>query len=290
MACVTSTQRPTGKGPAGKGSAGKGPAGKGSAGKSRAPKDGSGWNPAARITVEHASPVPLYYQVASQIEAAIDSGELPVGARLDNEVELAATLGLSRPTVRQAIGSLVDKGLVVRKRGAGTQVVFNKVKRSLQLSSLFDDLTEIDRSPGTRVLVNAVEQVPGELAATLGLNRTDEVLRLERVRFAGGEPIARMHNHLPADLISPSTDELAERGLYQLLRGAGVRLHAADQTIGARVATEDDSELLDEPVGAALLTMERTTYDQAGRVVEYGSHVYRASRYSFDLSLRGDNL
>ncbi|MBQ6639685.1 MAG: GntR family transcriptional regulator [Saccharopolyspora sp.] len=240
--------------------------------------------------MEHASPVPLYYQVASQIEAAIDSGELPVGARLDNEVELAATLGLSRPTVRQAIGSLVDKGLVVRKRGAGTQVVFNKVKRSLQLSSLFDDLTEIDRSPGTRVLVNAVEQVPGELAATLGLNRTDEVLRLERVRFAGGEPIARMHNHLPADLISPSTDELAERGLYQLLRGAGVRLHAADQTIGARVATEDDSELLDEPVGAALLTMERTTYDQAGRVVEYGSHVYRASRYSFDLSLRGDNL
>lgn len=285
MACVTSTQRPSGKGPTGKGAAGKGPTGK-----DRAPKGGSGWNPAARITVDHASPVPLYYQVASQIEAAIDSGELPVGARLDNEVELAATLGLSRPTVRQAIGSLVDKGLVVRKRGAGTQVVFNKVKRSLQLSSLFDDLTEIDRSPGTRVLVNEVEQVPGELAATLGLNRTDEVLRLERVRFAGGEPIARMHNHLPADLISPSTDELAERGLYQLLRGAGVRLHAADQTIGARVATEDDSELLDEPVGAALLTMERTTYDQAGRVVEYGSHVYRASRYSFDLSLRGDNL
>lgn len=280
MACVTSTQRPTGKGPTGKGPTGKG----------RAPKGGSGWNPAARITVDHASPVPLYYQVASQIEAAIDSGELPVGARLDNEVELAATLGLSRPTVRQAIGSLVDKGLVVRKRGAGTQVVFNKVKRSLQLSSLFDDLTEIDRSPGTRVLVNEVEQVPGELAATLGLNRTDEVLRLERVRFAGGEPIARMHNHLPADLISPSTEELVERGLYQLLRGAGVRLHAANQTIGARVATEDDSELLDEPVGAALLTMERTTYDQAGRVVEYGSHVYRASRYSFDLSLRGDNL
>ncbi len=265
MACVTSTQRRTSKG-------------------------GSGWNPATRITVDHASPVPLYYQVASQIEAAIDSGELPVGARLDNEVELAANLGLSRPTVRQAIGSLVDKGLVVRKRGAGTQVVFNKVKRSLQLSSLFDDLTEIDRSPGTQVLVNEVEQVPGELAATLGLNRTDEVLRLERVRFAGGEPIARMHNHLPADLISPGTEELVERGLYQLLRGAGVRLHAANQTIGARVATEEDSELLDEPVGAALLTMERTTYDQAGRVVEYGSHVYRASRYSFDLSLRGDNL
>lgn len=106
--------------------------------------------------MDHRSPVPLYYQVASQIEEAIDSGALPVGARLDNEIELAARLGLSRPTIRQAIGSLVDKGLVVRKRGAGTQVVFNRVKRSLELSSLFDDLSRADQQPSTKVLVNEV--------------------------------------------------------------------------------------------------------------------------------------
>ena len=52
------------------------------------------WDPASNITVDHSSPVPLYYQVATQIEAAIDSGDLPVGARLDNEIELAARLGL----------------------------------------------------------------------------------------------------------------------------------------------------------------------------------------------------
>ncbi|MEU6129407.1 GntR family transcriptional regulator [Saccharopolyspora sp. NPDC047091] len=253
------------------------------------PADGnSTWDPASRITVDHSSPVPLYHQVATQIEAAIEGGDLPVGTRLDNEIELAGHLGLSRPTVRQAIGSLVDKGLVVRKRGAGTQVVFNKVKRSVELSSLFDDLTEIDRRPSTQVLINEVELVSDELTGTLGLKRTDSVLHLERVRYAGGEPIARMNNFLPAELIHPSTESLIERGLYQLLRGAGVPLHAARQTIGARTATEQDAELLDEPEGAALLTMERTTYDQSGRIVEYGSHVYRASRYSFDLSLRGD--
>lgn len=239
--------------------------------------------------MDHTSPVPLYFQVASQIEAAIDSGALPVGARLDNEIDLAGRLGLSRPTVRQAIGSLVDKGLVIRRRGAGTQVVFNRVKRSLELSSLFDDLTAIDQQPTTQVLVNKVEAASSPIAHALGLTEGDAVLRLERVRFARGEPIARMHNHLPATLLQPSSEELEERGLYQLLRAAGVRLHAAHQTIGARVATHADSELLDEPEGAPLLTMERTTYDQAGRVVEYGSHVYRASRYSFDLSLRGDS-
>ena len=103
------------------------------------------WDPATEITVDHASPVPLYFQVASQIEKAIDSGSLAVGTRLDNEIDLAARLGLSRPTIRQAIGSLVDKGLVVRRRGAGTQVVFNRVRRPLELTSLYDDLARIDQ-------------------------------------------------------------------------------------------------------------------------------------------------
>ncbi|MER6987736.1 GntR family transcriptional regulator [Saccharopolyspora hirsuta] len=246
------------------------------------------WDPATQISVDHRSPVPLYYQVASQIEEAIDSGALPVGARLDNEVDLAAQLGLSRPTVRQAIGSLVDKGLVVRKRGAGTQVVFNRVKRSLELSSLFDDLSRIDQQPTTKVLVNEIITPSPEIAHILGISEQDKALHLQRVRSARGEPIARMQNYLPAGLIEPDDDLLEERGLYQLLRAAGVQLHAAHQTIGARVATETEAELLDEPAGAALLTMERTTYDQSGKVVEYGSHVYRASRYSFDLSLRGD--
>ncbi|GAA4617135.1 GntR family transcriptional regulator [Saccharopolyspora hordei] len=246
------------------------------------------WDPATQITVDHRSPVPLYYQVASQIEEAIDSGALPVGARLGNEIDLAARLGLSRPTIRQAIGSLVDKGLVVRKRGAGTQVVFNRVKRSLELSSLFDDLSRVDQQPTTKVLVNEVITPSPEVAHLLGIGEEDQVLHLERVRSARGEPIARMRNYLPAGLVEPTDDQLEEHGLYQLLRSAGVQLHAAQQSIGARVAEEADAELLDEPVGAPLLTMQRTTYDQSGRVVEYGTHVYRASRYTFDLSLRGD--
>lgn len=247
------------------------------------------WDPASEIKVDHASPVPLYFQVASQIEEAIDSGALPVGARLGNEIDLAGRLGLSRPTVRQAIGSLVDKGMVVRRRGAGTQVVFNRVRRSLELSSLFDDLASIDGKPTTVVLTNAVEHASAAVAHRLGTAEGDEVLRLERVRSARGEPIARMCNYLPVDLVQPSTEALEARGLYQLLRSAGIRLHAAHQTIGARVVAEQESELLDEPIGAPLLTMERTTYNQEGRVVEYGTHVYRASRYSFDLSLRGDS-
>ena len=64
---------------------------------------------------------PLYFQVSRQIEAAIDSGVLAPGDRLENEISLADRWGLSRPTMRRAIQELVDKGLLVRRRGIGTQ-------------------------------------------------------------------------------------------------------------------------------------------------------------------------
>ncbi|MFB7510824.1 UTRA domain-containing protein, partial [Streptomyces broussonetiae] len=62
-------------------------------------------------------------------------------------------------------------------------------------------------------------------------------------------------------------------------------LHSARQSVGARAATAEEAALLDEKEGAALLTMRRTAYDDTGRPVEYGSHVYRASRYAFDFQL-----
>jgi GntR family transcriptional regulator len=94
-----------------------------------------------------------------------------------------------------------------------------------------------------------------------------------------------MTNYLPAHLLELPTQALQNRGLYQLLRGAGVQLHAAKQTIGARSATAEEARLLGESRGAALLTMQRLTYDDHGVAVEYGLHIYAASRYSFELSL-----
>lgn len=244
-----------------------------------------GWDPAREIVVDPGSPEPLYFQVARQLHAAIEDGRLPAGTRLDNEVDLAASLRMSRPTIRQAIQSLVNQGLLVRKRGVGTQVVRTKVTRPLRLSSLFDDLASIGSKPATVVLLNQVTDAGTDVADLLEAPGLTRVRQLTRIRSTDGEPLAVMNNYLPDGIIDPTDDELHDKGLYQLLRSAGVRLHAAQQTIGARLATEQDAELLDEQPGAALLTMQRTTYDDTGRVVEYGWHVYRASRYSFNLPL-----
>ncbi|MEV7099119.1 GntR family transcriptional regulator [Amycolatopsis sp. NPDC051045] len=243
------------------------------------------WDAGREIILDPGSPEPLYFQVSRQLRAAIEDGRLPAGARLGNEVDLAASLRLSRPTIRQAIQTLVNQGLLVRRRGIGTQVVRTKVARPLRLSSLFDDLAGLGGKPESAVLVNRVEDAGADVAELLEAPGLTHVRRLKRLRSTDGEPLALMNNYLPDGVIDPADDELRERGLYQLLRSAGVRLHAAEQNIGARLATEEDAELLHEEPGAALLTMQRTTYDDTGRVVEYGWHVYRASRYTFNLSL-----
>lgn len=234
-----------------------------------------------RIDLDRSSPVPLYHQISVAIEEHIRSGELGPGQFLENEIALAARLGISRPTARQALQDLVDKGRLVRKRGVGTQVAPARIHRSVELTSLQTDLQRSGREPSTQVLAHETVPASAEVAEALEIDPGTAVVRIQRLRLAQGEPLAILTNHIPART-APSSEELASGGLYDALRTRGVVPKVARQRIGARVADDGEATLLDEQAGAAVLTMERTAYDEAGNVIEYGSHIYRASRYAFD--------
>ena len=236
------------------------------------------------IEVDRSSPIPLYFQVAQAFEKAILEGDLKPGDRFENELALADRLNLSRPTTRRAIQELVDKGLLVRKRGVGTQVVQTPVHRPVELTSLFDDLARAGQEPATEVLDYRIGPVSAEIAQHLNLAVDSDVVTMRRLRTSAGQPLALMTNHLPAAL-APDPDELERIGLYQSLRARGVHIRLARQRIGAKAADREEARLLDEKPKAPLLVMTRTAFDDSGRVVEYGSHVYRASRYYFDTTL-----
>ena len=239
------------------------------------------------IRIDRSSPVPLYFQVAQHLEHMIESGELPMGTRLENEIDLADQLGLSRQTMRRAIEYLVGRGLLVRKRGIGTQVVHAKVTREVELTSLYDDLAKTGRDPSTTVVSFRTEAAPDAVAATLGIGAGTSVYVFERLRYADAEPLALMRNHVPEHLLQLTAADLEAQGLYNLFRANGIGMRIAKQAIGARAATAAEARALGERKGAPLLVMERSAYDEQGRAVEHGHHVYRASRYSFDLTLTG---
>ncbi|WP_341392801.1 GntR family transcriptional regulator [Arthrobacter sp. G119Y2] len=237
------------------------------------------------IPIDRSSPVPLYHQVVQGIEAAIHSGELEYGSRLDNEIELAGKLKLSRPTMRKAMDELVRSGLLVRKRGVGTQVVSSQVRRRLELSSLYDDLQRGGQKPSTEVLEFRHGPADQDISRALELPDGVNVYHLKRLRSVGGKPLALMENWVRNDITEITEEGLRREGLYQILRNAGVNFRLATQRVGATVATAKQAELLHTSPGAALVTMERTAVDDAGRNVETGRHVYRGDSYSFEMTL-----
>src|SRR4029078_3862940 len=147
------------------------------------------------VELDRSSPVPLYYQLAQAIEAAIRDGELSPGDRFENDLALAKRLTLSRPTTRRAIQELVDKGLLVRKRGVGTQVVQSPVHRRVELTSLYDDLTRAGQEPTTQLLDYHVGPPDEEVARELSLKDDREVVSIHRLRSADGEPLGVMTDH-----------------------------------------------------------------------------------------------
>ena len=239
----------------------------------------------AGVRLDHTSPVPLYHQAAGVLEQAIEDGRLPRGTRLESELDLAEQLGISRPTMRAAIKQLVDKGLLIRRRGIGTTVAPRPVRRAVALTSLYDDLKREGREPRTRVL--ALEEVlcPPDVAEHLGLGPTAHVLRFERLRIAGSDPIALMHNVVPASLLELERGDLERTGLYDVFRDNGITPHVATQQIGARKAGAEEAELLEIEPGDPMLTMTRVAYDTSGRPIEYGSHRYPAESYWFEMML-----
>lgn len=239
------------------------------------------------FATDRPGPVPLYFQIAQCIEHAIRDGQLPTGGRLENEIDLAGRLGISRPTMRRALQELVGMGLLVRRRGIGTQVVPGQISRSIAPTSLYEDLERASRHPMQQVLTHEHVAAGGDVAEHLGLAPETGVLHLRRVRFADDVPIAVLENFLPGPYDELTRDQLERHGMYQLLKARGAAVAAARQRIGARRATPEEACLLDMPRSASVLTMTRTAFDNSGRTVEYGTHVYRPGLYSFEITQVG---
>lgn len=241
--------------------------------------------PLPDIVVNRSSPVPLYFQVAEQLERAIHDGSIEPGDRIANEIALADQLGLSRPTMRQAIQALVDKGLVVRKRGVGTQVVHAPIRRGVELTSLQDDLKRHGHRPTTELL--SLERVPAHdgPAERLNVEPGTPLWRLDRLRYVDGEPLALMRNHVPVSVTDLGQVDFTSTGLYEHFRSRGIHLRVAHQTISCRRADSREAQALSGKRGDPVLTMERTSYDDGGRAVEHGLHLYRPDLYAYETTL-----
>ncbi|GAA1527017.1 GntR family transcriptional regulator [Kribbella lupini] len=235
------------------------------------------------IQIDRTSPVPLYHQLAEQLTAAITDGVLRPGDPFENEIAMSDRLSLSRPTVRRAISELVNKGLLVRRRGIGTTVANQMVHRKAELTSLYDDLEREGRTPRTEVLSLNCAAHDDRAAEALGLPPGTPLVAIVRLRYAGDVPLAIMRNWLPPAMNDLTQEQLTTEGLYAVLRARGIRPTVARQRIGARNASAEERRTLHMSKAEPLVTMTRSAYDADGSAVEFGDHCYRADQYSVEV-------
>ena len=222
-----------------------------------------------------------YQQIADAVRMRVQEGSYGAGRLLPSEAALSSEFDASRVTIRRALETLRDEGLVDARQGFGWFVAAEPVRQTLgRLVTIEGQMAESGIEPQRKVLEFAFVPATGRVRQALD---TDHVLRVKRLNLADGEPFAVVTVWCPAELGQSLSRRDVERSpFYDLL---GVALRGATQTIGADSVTASDAALLGIPVGSAVLRCERLTNDISGRPVLLSEHIFPAHRTEFVVEL-----
>lgn len=227
-------------------------------------------------------------QVYLILRDRILSGAVGFGAKLPTENELAEFHGVSRVTVRRALGELARERLIERRRSAGTRVIYrpSPAPMTADISGVLANLAEMGRRTAVKLLSFDYMPAEGAVAQALGVGSDQLLQRSVRVRSVDGLPFSFLTTHVPESVsVTFTRQELASRPLLDLLERAGVKVEYARQRISAGLATPDIARALGLRTGSPLIELVRVVYDQAGRGVEHLHALYRPDRYAFEIDL-----
>ena len=162
---------------------------------------------------------PLYVQLMDTVEKDIKSGRYKPGDKIMTESEMAKTYGVSLITVRKAIGSLMEKGLVVRKQGKGTFVTKPKFSRNIKRLQSFSEMCEqMGVVPGAHMLENKIVDADEKIAARLGIETGSKVIFISRLRFADSEPVVIEKNYFPLKYAFLLEAQFEDNSLFDYLK------------------------------------------------------------------------
>lgn len=227
------------------------------------------------------SALPLYYQIKQNLLELVESGKFAPGDLLPAESEMGEYYGVSRLTVRQAVGELVREGVLLRERGRGTFVASPKTTHAMLRSSGFSErIRETGQTPSSRVLSYEVVPAPASVAEYLQIPEGAPVYKLTRLRSVNGEPQMIEITHLPRDRYPGMEDvDFSRASLYSTLAERfGCNVVAADEIFEPVLTTTYEAELLGTKVKSAALLLEVVAYDQDGSRVEYNKSIVRGDK------------
>lgn len=204
---------------------------------------------------------PIYIQIHNDLKRKIEAGVWRVGEKIPPERQLAQTFNVSRMTLRQAVQTLVDEGVLERHVGSGTFVASTKVQEKMSGITSFTELTlAAGKTPSSKVITYMATQASLSEAEKLKLRQNEAVLRMERIRYADDVPICFEVATVPEKLIRPFDRNQITSSLYRTLEEHGYKIGHAHQNVSAMSASERIADYLDLRRGDAILRLRQVTY------------------------------
>ena len=246
-------------------------------------------DPILEATFSAEDGLPLYLQLAALTRRCISSGLLKPGDQLPSEAELCRHFGISRSTVRQALGELEEQGLILRRQGRGSFVAEPKLyRRSENIYSFTSEATAMGRKPGSRLLSFEVIRPSGEIRQLMEIrDEQAEVYRFTRIRLVDESPLMLETSYYPRYVYPNLTPELVQtHSLYSLLFERGIVPGTATDVYEAIRLDKTEAELLETKAGSAGFNHQRITRSEDGSVFELTQSVMRGDRTKLEVTLQ----
>ena len=227
---------------------------------------------------------PIYIQIHNDIKKQIEAGIWAIGERIPSERELAIQFGVSRMTLRQAVQTLVEEGILERHVGSGTYVARSKVQEKMSGVTSFTEITKAQgKVPSSKTVSYLITTPSLSESEQLQLADDQKVLRMERVRYADNVPICFEVATVPYDLIKDYQRKQITTSLYRTLEEHDILIGKAQQTVTATCASERIASYLDVKRGSAILRLRQVTWLKDDRPFEYVRTQYVGDRFEFYL-------
>ncbi|WP_171903782.1 GntR family transcriptional regulator [Cellulosilyticum sp. I15G10I2] len=231
--------------------------------------------------MDKKSPIPAYYQLATEIEQKIDAHVWLPGYCIPSERSLAETYQLSRMTVRQALGELVQKGILVREKGKGTFVCEKSIKQRNIMS-----FTEMMQGLGIDFTTEVIcfDKIYPEEDMFLPFE-DEEVYLIKRLRIVKGVVIGEETIYIPSSLLPDLKKSDIQSSFYKYLDEKGLSVYESDASIQAVLMNETYYETFGVTQHLPLIQVTSKNYSDEGALIFVEESVYRSDKYMFQVNV-----
>lgn len=244
------------------------------------------------MQLTHA-PLPLYFQLEQHLTDRIAKREYAPGSLLPTEEQLCEEYGVSRITVRRALDSLLNRRLIVRRRGVGTFVADTaQPQKSVHLTGSLTEALSYTKTQAYRVLnLGPAVDPPQRVRDALGVAEEVELTRLETVALLKKKPFAHSELYFP-----PEVGSILKRAhiidgeaiCFSIARLIKARIDHAEQTITPVLASPATARHLGLKAGTPVLEVQRSYYTTTGKGMETVIGRYHPERYIYAVDLLAD--